>query len=891
MGTVYRARDPQLDRELAVKILRPAVGTAADTDGTARLKREARALARLSHPNVVEVLDVGIQDRQVFVAMEFVRGQTLAQWSEATPPQVPDRLARVLAFAVEAARGLNAAHAAGVVHRDVKPQNMLVGDDGRLRVADFGLARGTLDESLSAEVSPAAGEVPEHVTLSSTGMVVGTPAYMSPEQFEGRFDERSDQFSFCVSFWEAAFGLRPFPGATVHELIASVIAQRTRTITPRNSDARWFASVLKRGLAEDPNARHASMAALVEVLSEGPPSSRKPWLLWGTGAATLCCGALAVAAASAATPPQQRCEAVAEPAQAIWTEKRSELLSTEQSLWRPVDRYVQSWVSARKTSCEAAWRNDTPAVNQLDPTMRCLQRRLDQLDVFLSAVVARGSVQYPDELAKVVRGWPSPETCANSDTIAAEFPLPADPALVERVRLLERDLMEDTVREALDPATVSHVRSAKLVRRARELGHEPLLSLALEHLGERQVVARDLAASQTFTEAYEVAARRGLFRAAVRASTSAASALARLESRYEDAERSLREAEALLPRVPEPRTAEQIQITYIRAEMLLAQGRVAEAETSLRAQLETVDAPLDEARLSESLGITLMRLGRFEKSIATSSRAVELYRQELGPDHRMVSTVLNMVGAAEMERGNAEAALNAFIEVRRIAIKLVGERHPLLAGLEANIGSAYMALGDRDRAEAAHRHALEVFDATLGEAARERSMARVNVAVFLPPDEAEVMLNEGLALAEQHSGADSVPATSARSSLGALYLHQKRFERAEAALRRSLEHHEKFQRKLRVAFDQASLARALAAQDKLAEARPLAEQALKAAEELLSADAPELLGPLFAAAVAHPDQPERARDWLTRGLALPNVASMQKTTAEDAAAFLANLDD
>lgn len=889
MGTVYRARDPELDRELAVKVLRPGAGTTADTDGTARLRREARALARLSHPNVVEVLDVGVQDGQVFVAMEFVRGRTLAQWAEATPQDVPDRLSRVLGFAIEAAQGLSAAHAADVVHRDVKPQNMLVGDDGRLRLADFGLARGTLDDSLSAEVSTTGGDVPEHVTLSSTGMVVGTPAYMSPEQFEGRFDERSDQFSLCVSFWEAAFGPRPFPGATVHELIASVVAQRVRVPSSRDPDARWFASILKRGLAENPSDRHASMAALAEALAEGPPSSRKPWLLWGTGAATLACGALAVAAASAAAPPQ-RCATVAEPADAVWTEKRSELLSAAPALWEPIDRYVQSWVGIRKTSCEAAWRNDAPAVDQLDPTMRCLQRRLDQLDVFLAAVVARGTVEPSDELANVVRAWPSPQTCTHSDAVRAEFTLPADPALAQQVRLLERDLMEDTVRETVDPATVSHARSSELVQRARRIGHEPLLSLALEHLGERQILARDVAAAQTLTEASQIAARLGLFRAAVRASTSAASAFAVVENRHEDAERSLREAEAMLQRVDEPRTAEQVELTYVRASSFLAQGRAADAAESLHAQLRNEHRPLDEARLREALGSALAKLGRYDESIATSSRAAELYRLKLGPDHHVVASALNAIALVEMERGNPNAAIAGFTEVRRIVSKLVGEQHPIFAGVEGNLGTAYMALGDRDRAEVAHRHALEVFDATLGEADPQRSVARVHVAAFLPPQEAEVMLNQALALAEEHSGADSVPATSARSSLGALYLHQKRFERAEAALRRSLEHHERFQRKLRVAFDQASLARALALQDKLVEARPLAEKALTTAEELLSADAPELIGPLFAAAVAHRDQPERARAWLRRALALPNVASMQKTTHEDATAFLSNLD-
>ena len=213
MGVVWSAHDDELDRTVAIKLLRPELG-----DLGPRLDKEARALARLNHPNVVSVFDVGTHEGQRFIAMEFVDGETLRTWLE-TPRALPE----ILAAFVGAGRGLAAAHAVGLVHRDFKPDNVLVGRDGRARVLDFGLAR----PPSGPELQPSAIDLdadPRATALTRDGALLGTPAYMAPEQHLGlTADARSDQFAFAVALFDAVYGQPPFRGDDLRMLSLSVV--------------------------------------------------------------------------------------------------------------------------------------------------------------------------------------------------------------------------------------------------------------------------------------------------------------------------------------------------------------------------------------------------------------------------------------------------------------------------------------------------------------------------------------------------------------------------------------------------------------------------------------------------------------------------------------------
>jgi formylglycine-generating enzyme required for sulfatase activity/predicted Ser/Thr protein kinase len=283
MGVVYRARDPELGRAVAIKVLQRG------SEGGERLRREAQALARLSHPNVVAVHDVGTHDGQPFIAMALVEGDTLRQWL-ATPRTRPAALDVLLA----AGRGIAAAHKAGLIHRDLKPDNIFVAHNGQVLVGDFGLVRGTT--SAEHEVTGSVGNDELAPWLTRSGMVLGTPAYMAPEQAAGDATMASDQFSFCVTAWEAFTRQRPFAGTTIAELLASIRAGSVTEPEGERALPPPIDAALRRGLAADPAQRFTSMTALLSALEPAIASrTGRHRVIW------MAALALAVASAAAGT--------------------------------------------------------------------------------------------------------------------------------------------------------------------------------------------------------------------------------------------------------------------------------------------------------------------------------------------------------------------------------------------------------------------------------------------------------------------------------------------------------------------------------------------------------------------------------------------------------------
>ncbi|HEY6175615.1 MAG TPA: serine/threonine-protein kinase, partial [Kofleriaceae bacterium] len=285
MGMVYEAIDQRLSREVALKLVLPEL--VPSERGKSRLVREARAMAKISHPNVVAVYDVGETGGVVYIAMEFVRGVTLRRWLAA-----PRSLAEILDVFLQAGAGLLAAHRADIIHRDFKPDNVLVGEDGRARVLDFGLAfprvsdaaPGDADEIAVPDGGPelssarfrdtqngaGGGRVNLATEATASNVLAGTIAYMSPEQLLARpLDGRSDQFSFSVSLFEAVYGRRPFTGRTFDEFVDRVQRGEMTAVDPPPGLPSWLALVLRRGLSVAADQRYASMAELLAVLSAG----------------------------------------------------------------------------------------------------------------------------------------------------------------------------------------------------------------------------------------------------------------------------------------------------------------------------------------------------------------------------------------------------------------------------------------------------------------------------------------------------------------------------------------------------------------------------------------------------------------------------------------------
>jgi predicted Ser/Thr protein kinase len=261
MGIVYRARDPELGRDVALKLLKRPEASLTD-----RLIREARSMAKVNHPNVVGVYDVGVADSHTYIAMELVEGQSLRVWQGEKRRTVPE----IVEAYVAAGHGLAAAHVAGIIHRDFKPDNVLVGSDGRIRVTDFGLA--------AAHVVPSdaqSGDAITDVDLTASGSVLGTPAYMAPEQFTGgNVDSRTDQFNYCVALYEALYGQRPFKGVNFEELGDNVCDGKIRSAPAGSPVSRELRAILLRGLSVRPGDRFPTMDHLLIELGR---DRARPW--------------------------------------------------------------------------------------------------------------------------------------------------------------------------------------------------------------------------------------------------------------------------------------------------------------------------------------------------------------------------------------------------------------------------------------------------------------------------------------------------------------------------------------------------------------------------------------------------------------------------------------
>ena len=285
MGTVYAAFDPELNRKVALKLVRPEAGKLDSNEGRLRLLREAQAMAQLSHPNVIAVYDVGTFGYQVFIAMEYVEGSTLTKWLA----EKKRTWREIVNIFVQTGRGLAAAHAAGILHRDFKPDNVLVGKDGRPRVLDFGLARALASEpekhapydgDTRGDADSPSNLAPLGLALTEPSRLMGTPAYMAPEQLTGQpADHRTDQYSFCVALYQGLYGELPFKGQSFETLLRELSQGKAPEAVSSQVPSRLHRAVL-RGLRPEPADRFPSMEALLdELLLQSTRTRRRLWAL------------------------------------------------------------------------------------------------------------------------------------------------------------------------------------------------------------------------------------------------------------------------------------------------------------------------------------------------------------------------------------------------------------------------------------------------------------------------------------------------------------------------------------------------------------------------------------------------------------------------------------
>lgn len=749
MGTVFEAYDPELERRVAIKLVVPRRRhRTAET-----LRNEARAMSLVRHPNVIEVLSIGSFAQGIYIAMPFIEGKTLKRWLADEERSIPE----ILAAFVDAAKGLSAAHAVGIVHRDFKPENVMIGNDGTVVVLDFGIA---------VPGEPETGEVSRELLVQtdprSAQRIVGTPHYLAPEQFAlDTLGPATDQFAYCVALYEAVFGTDPF-GTDEVAARADAVTRGLRVVPPDNGVPTRVRNAILRGLKPEPSQRFPSMEALIDELN-ARPRRRSP-------AVVLACGAvLSIAALSLqGLGDHSSCKSASEYRTELWPESRRRNVEAglaESTLAyaahaRPLvldrlTRYATTWAEHRAEACEAH-AGDSAESTVLDERIACLERSALAFSQLSQHLEAADNALVLTSISAIER-LPAVAACSDGRTSLPPS-LPADAVeLVRRARnlyvtaeeLASVGRYEEAAETAESGVALARESGAPLVlaegllalggirryvdsgEQAREAFEECYLvadandlptrarcaSLMLSTLAESERHPEEVAHWEQFAEA---AVDRGVATTTDRITLLGALAVAR-RSRgdYEGAIEHLEAALVLADRAPDLPHPQRLYLNHNLASYQLAAGEVEAGLASLLEVAASKRAFLGGGHPSvaltlDSIAVALAELGRPQEAVPYAKEAVEIEIEAVGRAHDdTLRVTANLIGILGLAGQNEEAAPLAR-ETVRLAEESLGSEHPRVANALNMLGSTLLGSGDVEGAVVAFERARDVREAALG---------------------------------------------------------------------------------------------------------------------------------------------------------------------------------
>ncbi len=720
MSVVLAAYDARLDRRVALKLLRMEANP-DDVHPELRMVREAQAMARLNHPHVVAVYDSGqLEDGSFFIAMEYVEGQTLRQWCK----EKPRSWREVLEIFQLAGSGLAAAHAAGLVHRDFKPDNVLVGRDGRVRVTDFGVARPvSRPDTPPLPVPPPLPPGAWDTALTLPGYVVGTPRYLAPELFAGApADTRSDLFSFCVALYEALCGQPAFSGPP----------DSTPVTPPPAHLPAWLMRAVLQGLSADPTQRPASMPALLKALAEHPAIRRDARLrMAAVGVAMVAMVALAAWGWLGQQEQAPDCSHMERRLAGIWDAGVQQRVrqalegtglpyapATAERVSSALDDYARTWARMRGEACGAA-REQAGTPRSLAVLQEyCLERRRSQLRALTELLGRDSDPELLPRAVEAAQGLPPLEYCADAQSLTAAVPPPEDPELRARVEALQEDV--DRLEALYEAGKYSEGMGfgARLLPQVAQVDFPALHARALYQLAQnlegagefKQAEARVREAIPLAAQGRDDAlqsrawglltlvlgARQGRFAEAQGLELITASAAARTEDplaraealnalgtlmngvdRYDEAQRLFEEALALWQQVRGPRHP------YV-------------------------------AGFRSNLGVVLLMRGEYEAARVHIEGAQSLWEEVLGPEHPYLVHSLLSLGQVHARLGHPQEALAKLDRALALVDEVLGPEHPYRTGPLTVQGQVLTELGRYAEAEQRHQQALALFEKVLG---------------------------------------------------------------------------------------------------------------------------------------------------------------------------------
>jgi len=758
MGVVHLAYDAKLDRKVALKIL------GSDIDDPETLVVEARALARLAHPNVVVIYDAELVGDQMYIAMEYVAGQTLERWLDGE--RAPADIARVF---YEAGLGLAAAHEAGLVHGDFKPANVLVGEDGRVRVADFGLARPVEEATSQTDVRIDPEDLDaEHDGSTTRTRIRGTPRYMAPEQWQGQpATPQSDQYSFCVALHEALTG--ELPGATDSEHQASVTRfdheaaeQPLWSATRAARLSRPFRAVIEPGLSADPGSRHPTLRACIEPLAPRSTLRRWPYLAAVSVLAAIA-GGLALERAAAENDSAQ-CDLGHQRFAALWSKEQRQAMAiafaatgrphaerSAQRVEQLIDAYGERWAAAHREACEATHVRHELSSEAFDLQMRCLDRRFDGLTATLAVLTDNPDSVVVDRSVSVAGALPRIEGCEDLEALRAATPLPEDPKTRERIDTLAREMDRCVASRKAGKLETGLTCAEEVIDDIRDVAYLPQLADAEYQLASLHSLVGDAKLAES--------GNRAAIRHGIRAGDDATVASAWL---------------TLIDLAGQRGDFERI------------------AELAFSAELAIIpfeSLPRAQAGLHESLGRVAVKQGKFDEATEHYEQALEFAKQE-GDSHEIASALLNLGHAATMYGKFDEA-----IEHQSRALEMVEERlgpdHPNTVRAVDYLGATYLSRGDVELGREYSERALTMREAIYGPNADEVAISLMNASqAMIDAGKLDVAIDynrRAEAIYVNNYGPEHHMAARAAHNVGWLQYVERDYEAASATLQRALE--------------------------------------------------------------------------------------------------------
>jgi tetratricopeptide (TPR) repeat protein/predicted Ser/Thr protein kinase len=748
VGVVYAAYDPELDRKIALKLLRSSDGGPAAQAAAEGMLREAQAMARISHPNVITVHDVGTSGERVFIAMEFIQGRNLHDWIRKSGQPT---LREVLRIFREAGQGLIGAHRAGLVHRDFKPANVLIGDNGRVCVTDFGLARLTPLGEAEEEEFLQSGETidrqggPRLATpLTQSGLVKGTPQYMPPEQYlGGAVDARADQFSFCASLYRALYRKRAFePKRMLDAAIEAVdrkkdvpVPTETWRLLPHRTAVQELPAdpplparvrrAIIRGLSLHPDDRFPSMEALLEELSWEQRRVNRRGALAALGMTALaaagmgvyfhrqsqvCAGAEPIIASVWGPAARQKVEA------AFTATGKPFATESARGVTRLLDSYSSRWSRMHTEACEATRVRGEQTEELLSLRMVCLERRRKSLGALVGLLTTADS-KVVERSVDAAAALPELGACQDIESLTEQLPLPHDPGRRTTIEQLGEQLAQ--VKALLDagkfPQGLELAR--KLEPQVASTAYRPLqaeLRYLLAWLLHQQGEVED--SLQQFEQALADAEAGRSDRRRLEVLTRFIYAFAN-NGHPEEARRWGGIAQALLERVgPEPMLTFDLTLNMGYAALLGGRHQDAWDTFSKARTLEASLSPEDPrlAKVSHALGVAALRLGDLPKAIELLSQSLRRTSELKGPKHPEVAIRHSMLATAYRESGDPTQAIEHARTALAVRQAALGPEHPSVADDLDELGECFLLVKRYDEALKSFRAAEALKRKALG---------------------------------------------------------------------------------------------------------------------------------------------------------------------------------